>query len=179
MEIHLTYVDPDRFPVPDGWVAVGFIGGGPTVMAYDPARVPHAVDDGVPRPLDPVAVNAALAPAVEAAASRLWPQGWTYAISEAFRLNRRSVQRDRITKSGLHPVVLRTLGSMGCHDDAEGIGRLLHALAHYADAHAEGTGDVDRLDDAMRAAGNALDGLKGVRTGRALRPRIDADNCED
>ncbi|WP_264048952.1 hypothetical protein [Methylobacterium flocculans] len=179
MEILLTYVDPDVFPVPPGWTAVGFLGGGPTALAYDPERTPHAVEDGVPKPLDPVAVNAALAPAVEAAASRLWPQGWTYAISEAFRLNRRSVQRDRITRSGLHPVVLRTLGAMSCHEDAEGIGRLLHALAHYADAHTEGNGDVDRLDDAMRAAANALDGLKRVRTGRALRPRIDADNCED
>jgi len=174
MELRLAYVDPTVFEIPDGWVAVGLIGGG-AVLAYDAERRPHRIVDGAAQPLDPSEVTAALAPAVEAAASRLWPEGWSYALAECFGLNRRSLQRDRIARNGLHPAVLRELGTMACHDDAEGIGRLAHALAWYADRCSDRDHPVDRLADAERGALNALASLRVVRRGRVTRPGEDAD----
>jgi hypothetical protein len=123
----LAYVDPATFEIPNGWTAVGFLDAG-AVLAYDADRLPHRVEDGIATPLDPADVNAGLAPAVEEAASRLWPEGWSYAMAESFGINRRGLQRDRLAKSGLHPAILRELGALSCHDDAEGIGRLAHAL---------------------------------------------------
>jgi hypothetical protein len=173
MEIRLAYVDA-LFKIPDGWTAVGFIGAG-DALAYDADRRPHRISGGIAEPLDPAEVNAALSPAVEAAASRLWPEGWSYALAEAFGLNRRSLQRDRIAKNGLHPTVLRELSVLSCHEDAEGIGRLAHALAWYADRCSDGGHPVERLADAERGAVNALASLRQVRRGRVTRPGDDPD----
>lgn len=172
--IRLAYVDPNAFEIPDGMLAVGFLDAG-AVLAYDADRRPQRVEDGIATPLDPVDVNAALSPAVEEAASRLWPEGWSYAMAEAFGINRRSLQRDRLAKSGLHPAVLQELGSLSCHDDAEGIGRLAHALAWFADRCSDRDHPADRLDDAEQGALNALAGLRRVRRGRVTRPGDDPD----
>lgn len=174
MEIRLAYVDPATFEIPDGMTAVGFIGAG-DALAYDVDRRPHRIADGIPELLDPAEVNAALAPAVEAAATRLWPEGWSYKLAEAYGLNRRSLQRDRIARNGLHPNVLRELGGMSCHDDAEGAGRLMLALAWYADTLSDGGHPGDRLADAEQAALNAIASLRQVRRGRVTRPGEDGD----
>ncbi len=172
--IRLAYVDPATFEIPDGWTAVGFLDAG-AVLAYDADRRPQRVEGGIATPLDPADVNAGLAPAVEEAASRLWPEGWSYAMAECFGLNRRSLQRDRIARNGLHPAVLRELGSLSCHDDAEGIGRLAHALAWYADRCSDRDHPADRLADAEQGALNALAGLRRVRRGRVTKPDGDTD----
>lgn len=173
MEITLQFVDPELWPHPPGWTAVGLVGH--LALAYDPERRPHLIGEGEPQPLDRDAVNSALAPAIEAAATKLWIEGWTYALAESFGLNRRGLQRDRLAKNGLPPAVLRELGAMSCHDDAEGIGRLAHALAWYADRCSDGGHPVDRLADAERGALNALASLREVRGGRVTRPTDDPD----
>ena len=172
--IRLAYVDLAKFEIPDGWTAVGFLDAG-AVLAYDADRRPHRVEGGITTPLDPADVNAGLAPAVEEAASRLWPEGWSYAMAECFGINRRSLQRDRIARNGLHPAILQELGALSCHDDAEGIGRLAHALAWYADRCSDRDHPADRLDDAEQGALNALAGLRRIRRGRVARPGNDPD----
>lgn len=174
MNFWLAYVDVDQFPVPAGWIAVGFLGTGPTILAYDPARVPHSVTDGVPTPLDPVEVNRAVAEAVDVAASRLWPGGWSLAMSEVFGVNRRSLQPERLARQGLPPGVLQALAHLSGGGDAEGLGWLMGALARYADAYAEGPNAVDRIEQAVQATRNAAEGLNLARKGKPLRP-IDSE----
>nr|WP_137830477.1 hypothetical protein [Methylobacterium sp. L1A1] len=130
------------------------------------------IGDGEPQPLDPAAVNQAMVAAVDRAGMTVWPGGWTHALPAAFGLNKRTTQRDRIERQGLHPEVLRALASAASSPDADGIGVLLVALASYADRHGEGGTDPRRaLDDAERAAANALDILRGVRRGKTLLNR--------
>lgn len=170
MRIELAYVDTEVFPVPAGWIAVGFLDAGPAVLAYDGGRVPHSVQDGIPTPLDPAAINPMLAGAIEAAATRLWTEGWSFALAEAFAINRRALQRDRLARNTLHPNILRTLGAVAEGPDAEGMGRILRALAAYAASYGEGHSMLDRVEDAGRVARNAVDALRQVHTGRPIRP---------
>ncbi|WP_145984742.1 hypothetical protein [Methylobacterium aquaticum] len=129
----LKFVDPEDWPRPAGWTAVGLVGR--LALAYDPERRPYLIGAGEPRPLDPAAVNAALYPAIEAAALRLWPGGWAVPLSDVFGIDRRAVTPSRITKKGLHPQVLRALGSLAEGDDADSRGYLLVALARYVDRY--------------------------------------------
>lgn len=181
MRITLAYVDVTAFPVPDGWIAVGHLDDGPAVLAYNSERAPHSVLEGVPTPLDPATVNPVLAGAIEAAATRLWPQeGWSFALAESFAINRRALQRDRLAKHTLHPNILRTLGSVAEGPDAEGMGRIIRALAWYAASHGEGHSMLDRIDDAGRVARNAVEALRQVHTGRPIRPEPeDKDKSKD
>ncbi|MCJ2084206.1 hypothetical protein [Methylobacterium sp. J-090] len=180
MKIALTYVDVATFHVPDGWIAVGHLDDGPAVLAYDPARIPNSVLDGVPTPLDPAEVNPVLAGAIEDAATRLWVEGWSFALAESFAINRRALQRDRLAKNPLHPNILRTLGAVSEGPDAEGMGRILRALAAYATSYGEGHAMLDRIDDAGRVARNAIEALRQVHTGRPIRPEPeDRDKSKD
>lgn len=169
MEITLRYMALEHWPRPDGWTVVGTVDGAP--LAYDPERRPHALADGGPVPLDPAEVNLALVAAVNRAGLRLWPGGWGQALPAAFGLNTRSISRDRILRSGLAPNVLRVLGSASTGDDAEGVGRLLSALAHYADQYGGGTdsGPSPALDYAREAGENALEYLRSVRGGKTFK----------
>ncbi len=169
MEITLQYVDPELWPHPPGWTAVGLVGH--LALAYDPERRPFLIGDGKPEPLDRDATNAALAPAIDAAASRLWPAGWSFAVAEVFGINRRNLQPERLARGGLPPAVLQALAHMSSHDNAEGLGWLMVALARYADTHAEqGRHFVDRLEESMEAARSAAEGLLLARRGKPLRP---------
>lgn len=172
MPIRLAYVDPGHFPVPSGWTAVGFLGGA-VVLAYDEARRPHAVVDGVPSPLDVAEVNPALAEAVEAAALRLWPDGWTQALSDVFKVNRRSLARDRLATVALPPAVMRVLGSISDSPDADGLGRIMVAMSWYADAYGEGSSWPDRVETAVQATANVTVALREARRGKPLRPQAD------
>ncbi|WP_267358514.1 MULTISPECIES: hypothetical protein [unclassified Methylobacterium] len=168
MEIILEYMLPDVWPAPAGWTVVGRVGN--RALAYDVARKPHLIGDGEPEALDVGQVNAALAPAVDAVASALWPGGWTHALPLAFGLNRRTCQPDRIAKNGLGPAILRALAMSGAFPDAEGMGWVLSALARYADEYGEHVGVAQDLDDAERAAANAIAVLRAVRREKPLRP---------
>lgn len=175
MRITLAYVDTGVFPIPAGWTAVGHIDGGPAVLAYAPDRVPHSVQDGVATPLDPAEVNRVLVDAVATAALAIWPAGYTVAFPLAFGLNRRTTQPDRIARSGLHPSLLRGLGSAATSHDAPGLGALMSALALYADRHGQGLGRQEDLTDAEEAAGNALAILRDVRKGRTLQTDLSSE----
>jgi hypothetical protein len=172
MEITLTYLSPEDWPRPDGWTVIGRVG--PRALAYDEARRPHLLGDGEPEALDPAVVNPALATAVDAAASRLWPGGWGHALPLAFGVNRRTVALDRIAKNGLFPDVLRALAFAASDPDAAGMGWLMSGLARYADEHGQGVGAQEDLDDAERASANALSILRSVRRGKVRKPDPDA-----
>lgn len=168
MEIRLAYLSPELWPRPDGWTVVGLVDG--VALAFDLERRPHALADDGSVGLDPPAVYEALLPALDEAGLRLWPGGWANALPAAFGLNTRSTSRDRILRSGLAPNVLRVIAHASSEPDAEGIGRLLSALGHYADRHSDApAGDVRSLDDAQSAAENALDLLRSVRKGKTFK----------
>lgn len=133
MEIVLRYVDPEDWPRPKDWTAVGLVGR--LALAYDRERRPFLVGEGEPQPLDAAEVNAALYPAIETAALRLWPGGWAVPLSDVFGIDRRAVTPSKVTKKGLHPQVLRALGSLAEGDDADSRGYLLVALARYVDRY--------------------------------------------
>jgi len=168
MEVRLAYVDVTVFEIPDGWTAVGYVGAG-AALAYDPERRPHRVADGAAEPLDPADVNRALVSAIDEAGLKVWPGGWTHALPQAFGLNRRTTQRDRIERSGLNPAILRALGTVAGSHDADGLGLLMSALATYIERHAQGRGVPEDLDDAEEAAANALSLMRDVRRGRTTR----------
>lgn len=169
MEIVLEFMVPDVWPAPAGWTLVGRVGS--RALAYDEARRPYLIGDGEPEAVDPAAVNAALLPAVDAACLRLWPGGWANALPAALGLNTRTTSRDRIAAKGLAPAVLRVIASASSHGDAEAMGRLLSALAHYADTVSDGPGEGDRIEDALRAAENAASMLGSVRRGKTSKPQ--------
>lgn len=136
MEIKLENMRDDLWPCPDGWTVVGRVGR--QSLAYDPERRPYLLSEGEqPAPLDPAVVNAALYPAIEEAALRLWPSGWAAPLSDVFKVDRRAVTPSRILKKGLHPRVLRALGRLAEDYDGEAASRgyLLVALARYVDRY--------------------------------------------
>lgn len=168
MDVNLQYMDPKAWPRPDGWIVVGLVG--TRALAYDGERRPFLIGDGDPEPLDRDAVNVALAPAIDAAASRLWPGGWAFAVAEVFGINRRNLQPERLARGGLPPGVLQALAHMSDSEDAEGVGWLMVALARYTDRYAERSDFTDRVDEALAAARNAAEGLRLARRGKPLRP---------
>ncbi|KQT46418.1 hypothetical protein ASG52_11800 [Methylobacterium sp. Leaf456] len=177
MEIRLHYAYAETCSCPEGWTVVGAVGAGRLALAYDPERRPHLIGEGVPVPLDRAEVNAALAHAVDAAASRLWPGGWTVPFAQVFNVNRRSLLPDRLARQGLPPGVLRALGDMSSEPDPEGLGWMLMSLARYADAWGEHSNPNERIERAMQAASNASEWLKiARRTLPAWRPK---DNEHD
>lgn len=175
MEIRLQTASAETWPRPEGWTVVGVVGR--LALAYDTDRNPYLVGEGEPVPLDRAQVNAALAPAVDAAASRLWPGGWTVPFSEVFGVNRRSLQPDRLARQGLPPGVLRALAEMSCEPDAEGLGWMLMSIARYADAWGQSSNPNERIAEALQAASNAAEGLKLARRGKlAWRPKENDDD---
>ena len=174
MQITLEYMDPEHWPRPDGWTAVGRIGH--QALAYDPERRPHLLTEVGPEPLDRDEVNRALVAAVDGAASKLWPAGWSHALPLAFKLNRRSVQRDRIERVGLHPKVLETLASASSNPDAGAFGALLSALALVADTHGEGLSVQGDIDAAQAAAGVAVSLLRGVRREKPFPRQVEGSD---
>ncbi|QRE77194.1 hypothetical protein F1D61_29910 [Methylobacterium aquaticum] len=176
MEIVLKFVDPEDWPRPAGWTVVGLVGR--LALAYDPERRPFLVGDGEPVPLDPATVNAALYPAIEAAASRLWPSGWAAPLSDVFKLDRRVVTPSRILKKGLPPRVLRALASLADDDEAASRGYLLVALARYVDRYSwPRQGLEESREDVRRDVDACMDALLDARKRGPVFPsrRTEAD----
>lgn len=174
MDIHLAYMDPETWPRPDGWTVVGRVGR--LALAYDPERRPHLVGEGEPRPLDVAEVNRAMIPAIDAAASKLWPGGWHQAFSEVFGVNRRSLNVDRLLHRGLPPGVLRALADLSDSHDAEGLGWLVMALGRYVDRYTEGGDPAQRVEDALAAARNAGQALLRARKGKPIIPTAETNS---
>ncbi|WP_342153306.1 hypothetical protein [Methylorubrum sp. SB2] len=176
MEITLQYVSPELWSRPEGWTAVGLIGR--QALAYDPERRPFLVGEGEPQPLDADEVNASLYPAIEAAASRLWPSGWAAPLSDVFKLDRRAVTPSRIGKKGLPPRVLRALASLADDDEAASRGYLLVALARYVDRYSyPRQGLEESRDDVRRDVDACMDALLDARRRGPIFPsrRTEAD----
>lgn len=167
MEIVLEEMDPARWPRSEGWTVVGRVGH--MALAYDPERRPHLIGEGEPQPLDRDEVNAALAPAIDRAATRLWPGGWTYAFETIFGVKRRSLAAERLARQGLPPNVLRTLAETASAPDAEVLGGLILAIARYADA-SPGLDAAERLAMALDAAERASDVVRAARAGKPAWP---------
>ncbi|GJD87238.1 hypothetical protein BHAOGJBA_0738 [Methylobacterium hispanicum] len=161
MEISLQYVSPDRWRRPKTWTAVGLVGR--LALAYDPERRPYLIGEGEPKPLDPAAVNAALVDAVDAAADRLWPGGWTTAFAEAFAVDRRGLSMTRLARQGLPPSVLLALAQTTDSHAPEALGGLLLALARYATKAAEGSHPRAQFEEAMEVSRNAVEILMVAR----------------
>lgn len=167
MEIELQDMDPERWPAPEGWTIVGRVGH--LALAYDPERQAHLLGDGEPILLDRDQVNSALAPAIDRAASRLWPGGWTYAVEDVFGIKRRNLAMERLARQGLPPSVLIVLARAASAPDAEVLGGLILAMARYADA-SPGSNAAERLAMALNAAERASDVVREARRGKPAWP---------
>ncbi len=168
MEIVLEHMEPERWPRPEGWTVVGRVGN--LALAYDAERRAHLIGEGEPTQLDRDAVNAALAPAIDHAATRLWPGGWTYAVEAIFGIKRRNLAAERLARQGLPPSVLHVLAKATSSPDAEVLGGLILAMARYADA-CPGTANLNEgLAEAMDAAERAAGVIRAARAGKPAWP---------
>ncbi|OAS22525.1 hypothetical protein [Methylobacterium platani] len=168
MEIVLEYLSPENWPRPKGWTVVGRVG--TLALAFDPARQPFLIGDGEPHPLDPVEVNAALAPAVDAAADRLWPGGWMPSFAEAFAVDKRSLSASRLARQGLPPAVLFALAHTSYSHAPTALGALLLALARYTDQVSAGSHFDEQIEETMHEARNASEILRYARRGKPVFP---------
>lgn len=168
MEIVLETMDPEVWPAPAGWTVVGRVGR--QALAYGPERRPFLVGNGEPQALARDEVNAALVPAIDRAASKLWPGGWTYAVEAVFGIKRRGLAAERLARQGLPPTVLQTLARVSSAPDAEYLGGLILALARYADACPTAADLGDGLTQALEAAERATDVVREARRGKPAWP---------
>lgn len=122
--------------LPDGWTPVG-VGTHLGVVAFDPEGRPHSVRDGVFTALDLDEAAPALAEAVAEAARRLWGADWQAPLVETFDLDRRAVQRGRLSERPLRPQVLQALGSFAAYPPESGIAEVARALGRYFNRHGE------------------------------------------
>ncbi|MCJ2088544.1 hypothetical protein MKK88_21555 [Methylobacterium sp. E-005] len=173
MRIRLATPDPDDDPVPEGWLAVGYVLSGEpprTVLAYDPERRPHAVVAGrEPHLMDRAEVNHALVAAVDEAGLALWPGGHTHALPEALGIARRTLARDRIEKAGLPPMVLSVLGSAAQGRQPELTGLMLTALGRFANEGASEPDEAGRMQEAVEFAEGVARLLGKVRRNKLLK----------
>lgn len=166
MEIVLETMDPSLWPAPAGWTVVGRVG--PYALAYDTERRPFLFGDGEPMAVDPEAVNAALAPAVDAAADRLWPGGWMPSFAEAFAVDKRGLSASRLARQGLPPPVLFALANTAGHHAPEALGALLLALARYTAQASAGSHFSEQIEDTVHEARNAAEILGYARRGKPV-----------
>jgi hypothetical protein len=160
MEIRLEPMDPEEFPCPAGWTVVGRVV--THALAYDPERRPHLIGED-PRVLRPEDISHYLYQAVDAAADRLWPGGWTHSMAEAFLLDRRSLSPGRFAA----PAVLLALAQAAASPDPEAFGALLLAMSRYSKT-AEGSHPIERLGRTLEAARRAGEILHMTRLGKTV-----------
>ena len=89
----------------------------------------------------------------------------------AFRMNRRTLQKDRIAKRGVHPKALRALACLSDSYQAEALGWLATALGRYSDEAGQAPRTPDRLWEAGAAADRVLRVLLDVRQDRTFENR--------
>jgi hypothetical protein len=162
MRVEITYLHQQDAPA--GMKIVGTVDGEP--LAYDAARQPHRLDPAGSVPLDPAAVNAALVPALTAAASSIWPRDWADGMSASLGVNRRGLQRDRILKNGLHPDILEALALLAHAPESRALGDMMLAIGTYASTHGDGPHPQDDLDRAEEALGTCMRVLRRLRRGK-------------
>lgn len=141
MEVKIMHQDAFTYPGGDrDWAAIGLtpIGvvnpgdGGWFALALDERRQPVLVDGEGVAPLDMSDVGPAVYRALEAACERLWGNSWNSSVGEIFSLNRRTTQRDRVSKNLLPTRVLQMIAYVASADDGKELAETLIAVSRYA-----------------------------------------------
>jgi hypothetical protein len=101
-------------------------------LALDAKRQPFLVDAEGPHPLDREKAGTSIYRALDETCERLWGHSWNSSVGEIFHLNRRTTQRDRVSRYLLPPPVLQVLAYVASADDSQELAGALLALARYA-----------------------------------------------
>lgn len=101
-------------------------------LAIDGQRNAYAVVAGEAVPLPPEQAGPAIYAALDGTCERLWGNSWNSAVGEIFRMNRRTTQRDRVSRNLLPPAVLQAISYVACADEAPEFADALLALARLA-----------------------------------------------
>lgn len=132
---HPSYPSEDLPGLAPGLTPVGVVrldDDGPWLpLVIDDVRVLHAIVDGEPVALDKEESGAALYEALNVTCQRLWGHSWNSAVGEVFRMNRRTTQRDRVTRNLLPPRVLQKISYVASADDTTEMANGLIAAARY------------------------------------------------
>lgn len=101
-------------------------------LAIDGKRQPFIVDEDGAHALDKEVAGPAIYQALDETCEALWGHSWNSAIGEIFRINRRTTQRDRVSKYLLPPRILQIIAYVATSDDREELAGALVAIARYA-----------------------------------------------
>lgn len=101
-------------------------------LAIDAKRQPFLVDTDGPHPLDKEKAGTSIYRALDETCERLWGHSWNSSVGEIFRLNRRTTQRDRVSRYLLPPPVLQVVAYVASADDSQELAGALLAFARYA-----------------------------------------------
>ncbi len=101
-------------------------------LAVDDRRIAFTVDGDEVTPLDKELAGPAIFQALEETCERLWGHSWNSSVGEIFSLNRRTIQRDRVSKGLLPPRILQMIAYVSSADDGEELAEALIAVSRYA-----------------------------------------------
>lgn len=126
-------------------------------------RYLHVIEEGVSRPIEDENAGHEFYDALDAACSSLWQHNWNAMLGRIFGFNRRSLQRDRVSKFLLPGPVVEMIAFIYTIDDAQEFGDFLAAIAQYEDRY--------RHEGMVRERVNyALDLFFSPRNKRIFRP---------
>lgn len=144
MRVELTHSSTGTVPVDlimtledGGWTLVGIVEREidkhfPLAVKEDGrTRLIGYLLDGAVKELSAAEIGSAIYEAVDTACSILWGYAWNAALAELFGLNRRTFQRDRVSRYLLPPKVLSTLAYISSAEDGEDLAKTLLAVAGY------------------------------------------------
>lgn len=143
MNVDLLHPDSNSYPrtgiedLPDtGWILIGVVQMG---EEYFPLAVKEAgrnrlagyFRDGEIVELELTEVGPAIYDAIDEACAKLWGHSWNAALGELFGLNRRTLQRDRVSRYLLPAKILATISYIASADDGEELAKALLAISAY------------------------------------------------
>lgn len=145
---------PEAFSYPNGGKDVAALGlsaigvcrdgdGQWVPLALDDGRNPYAVVGGQAVPLDADVLGPAIYQALDEACERLWGNSWNSSVGEVFRVNRRTTQRDRVSRNLLPPRILQVISYIASADDGQELAAAMLALARY-DRKLKGNKEIAR-----------------------------------
>jgi len=149
-------------------------------LAIDAQRNAYAVVAGEAVALDPAQAGPAIYAALDETCERLWGNSWNSAVGEIFRVNRRTTQRDRVSRNLLPPAVLQAIAFVACSDEAPNFAEALLAMARLSAKFGNEEGLVRRQWNAVADVyfGDASPDLEAVAAERPnwRRPRKPASD---